>query len=68
MVQDQLVVSKNGRHNPPSLRQAGPDVLQQFKTIQVLLASESELVIHLTKSFYRLGPILSISLQYLEMA
>ena len=52
MVQDQLIVAKDGRHNPPSLRQTGPDLLQQFKTIQVLLASESELVIHLTKSIY----------------
>ena len=61
MVQDQLIVAKDGRHNPPSFRQARPDVLQQFKTIQVLLASESELVIHLTESFYRFGPILSFS-------
>ena len=62
MVQDQLIVAKDGKYNPPSLRQAGPDVLQQFKTIQDLLASGSELVIHLTKSFYRFGPILSLSL------
>ena len=46
MVQDQLIVAKDGRHNPHSLRQIRPNVLQQFKTIQVLLASESELVIH----------------------
>ena len=67
MVQDQLIVAKDGRHNPPSLRQAGPDGLQQFKTIQVLLASESELVICLTKSFYRFGPIFSFSLRYFEI-
>ena len=67
MVQDQLIVAKDGRHNPPSLRQTGPDVLQQFKTIQVLLASESELVIHLTKSIYRFGSILSFSLCYFEI-
>ena len=49
MVQDQLIVAKDGRHNPHSLRQTRPDVLQQFKTIQVLPASESELVIHSSK-------------------
>ena len=32
MVQDQLIVAKDGRQNPPSLRQTRPDVLQQFKT------------------------------------
>ena len=49
MVQEQLIVAKDGRHNPYSLRRTRLNVLQQFKTIQVLLASETELVIHLTK-------------------
>ena len=49
MVQDQLIVAEDGIHNPQVLRQTRPYVLQKFKTIQVLPASESEIVINLTK-------------------